>query len=268
MHAPSTVPARAIHNNDDASSIQGSVEAAELMQESTLVAGLLRAKGVSIDVDGRRLLERIDLEVEAGQSVCLIGASGVGKTSLLNCFSGLSVPDHGSVWVGETELSSLRASERAAFRLRHIGIVFQFGELLPELTAVENIALSSRLLGVRRESAMATAQSWLERFGMSDLAEAHPANLSGGEIQRVGIARALAHSPSLVLADEPTGMLDEANTELVANLLVDTAKALPAAVVVATHDPAVATKADAVFRLRGASLTPFEPVARSEAARP
>lgn len=134
-------------------------------------------------------------------------------------------------------------------------MVFQFGELLPELKAVENVALPLRLMGASRQKAERKAGEWMKRLGLSEeLSQAHPGTLSGGEVQRVGIARALAHEPRLMLADEPTGALDEANTEQVVGLLVRTAKELGAAVVITTHDPLAASKADRVLRLHEGKL--------------
>src|SRR5918999_3914131 len=144
---------------------------------------------------------------------------------------------------------------RAAFRLRRIGLVFQFGELLPELTVAENVALPSRLMGMTREAAADRAMPLLARFGLADRAGSHPQELSGGQQQLVGIARALAHEPVLVLADEPTGMLDEANTARVADVLIRASRELGAATVVVTHDRNVACRADRVLAIVDGSLT-------------
>ncbi|MBA2560126.1 MAG: ABC transporter ATP-binding protein [Propionibacteriales bacterium] len=215
----------------------------------------LELKQVSLAVPGRRLVDGVGLVVSAGECVAIAGASGVGKTSLLNCASGLNLPASGSVMVNGVELGRLSAAKRSAFRLSHIGIVFQFAELLPELTALENVALPSRLLGMPREAAEDRAATWLERLDVSQRSSAHPEELSGGEQQRVGLARALAHEPSVLLADEPTGMLDEGNTATVVALLVRAAREWGAAVLVATHDASVASAADRVFTLARASLT-------------
>lgn len=209
---------------------------------------------VSLTVPGRRLFEDVDLALSTGECVAVMGASGVGKTSLLNCASGLKLPASGVVAVNGMNLSGFSVAKRAAFRLRHIGIVFQFAELLPELTALENVALPSRLLGMQREAAEQRAAEWLERLEVSRQSGAHPEELSGGEQQRVGLARALAHEPGLLLADEPTGMLDERNTRIVAAILVRAAQEWGTAVLVATHDASVASVADRVFTLTQARL--------------
>jgi ABC-type lipoprotein export system ATPase subunit len=227
-------------------------------------------RGVAVEITGRRLLEDVDLAVSAGECVAIVGPSGVGKTSLLNCIAGIAAPAAGAVVVDGVELSAMSSQARAAFRLRRMGLVFQFGELLPELTVAENVALPSRLMGMPREAAADRALPLLARFGLAERAGSHPQELSGGQQQLVGIARALAHEPVLVLADEPTGMLDEANTVRVADLLARTSRELGAATVVVTHDRNVASRADRVLAIRDGSLTlaggsaladPDEPVA-------
>lgn len=213
---------------------------------------------LTLDVPGRRLLDGISFSAAAGECLAIVGPSGSGKTSLLNCVGGIVAPLSGSVRVGEVELTSLRAHKRSTFRLRRVGMVFQFGELLPELSAIENVALPLRFMGVSRSDAERRAAEWLERLGLDGHAGDHPEVLSGGEVQRVAIARALASSPELILADEPTGALDEESTKKVADLLVGTAKELGAAMVVATHDPLVASKVDRALRLRDGQLTATE----------
>ncbi len=216
----------------------------------------LEVSNLSLDIPGRRLLDMLDLEVGAGECLAIMGPSGSGKTSLLNCLCGITTPSSGSVWIAGVELTALRPSKRAAFRFRHIGMVFQFGELLPELTALENVALPLRLLGSSRRDSERQAEEWLERLGLGGRGEAHPDILSGGEIQRVGVARALAHKPLLILADEPTGALDEDNTARIAELLVGAVKELGATAIVTTHDPLVASHANRTLRLRDGLLAP------------
>jgi putative ABC transport system ATP-binding protein len=217
---------------------------------------VLELVDVSLAVPSRQLLDGVSIEVRAGACVAVVGPSGAGKTSLLNCMSGITRTDGGEVRVGDTVLSRLSAGKRSAFRLRNLGMVFQFGELLPELTAVENVALPSRLMGVPRAEAGKRAADWLSRFDLGEQMEAHPDSLSGGEQQRVGLARALAHRPRLVLADEPTGMLDAENTELVVELLIAAAHEVGTTVVLVTHDPDVASAADQVYRLADGTLRP------------
>jgi putative ABC transport system ATP-binding protein len=214
----------------------------------------LTVKDLSLEVPGRRLLTGATFSVDAGEYFAVVGPSGVGKTSLLNCVAGIDVPASGSVWIDDTELSDLRAGQRSEFRLQHIGMVFQFGELLPELTLLENVALPLRLVGTSRRKAEERAMSWLDRVALSPQAQSRPEMLSGGEIQRAAIARALVHEPSLVLADEPTGMLDEQNTEHVVSLLVEIVNQLGTALLVVTHNSIVASVADRVMRMSNGQL--------------
>ena len=228
----------------------------------------LEVKGISLEVPGRRLLDDVGFAAEAGECLAVVGPSGSGKTSLLNCLCGVTKPTAGSVRIGGVELTGLGASEKTAFRLRRIGMVFQFGELLPELTALENVALPLRLMGDSRRDAERRAAGWLERFGLGGRGDAHPDVLSGGEVQRVGIARALAHEPRLVLADEPTGALDEANSKRIVGLLVGMAKEFGSTVVMTTHDPLVASRADRILRLHEGRLVPVDGLRLPVAARP
>lgn len=204
------------------------------------------------------MLSGVDLEVRAGESIAVMGPSGSGKTTFLHCLCGIAAPVSGSVGVDGVDVTRLGATQRSAFRLRRVGLVFQFGELLPELTVLENVTMPLRLLGVERAESEARADGWLVRLGLDGFGEKHPDALSGGEIQRAGIARALVHEPRLVLADEPTGALDEENAELVARLLAGAARETRAAVVIATHDPRVASAADRVLRLRDSRLVPAD----------
>ncbi len=228
---------------------------------------LLEVSGLALDVPGRRLLHDVNLAAQAGECLAVVGPSGSGKTSLLNCLCGIARPTSGSVLVDGVELTGLGLSAQTEFRLRRVGMVFQFGELLPELTVLENVALPLRLLGISRSQAERRATAWLARLGLDGCGEAHPNALSGGEVQRAGIARALAHEPRLVLADEPTGALDEDNSAHIAGLLVGAAKESGAMVIVATHDPLIASKADRVLRLRDGHLTPVEGMNGSEWGR-
>lgn len=220
----------------------------------------LVARDLSLEVPGRRLLDGLDLQAASGECTAIVGPSGSGKTSLLNCLCGIVSPTTGSVWMDDMELSALRAAKRSRFRLHNVGMVFQFGELLPELTALENVALPLRMMGADRGDAEQRAGEWLGRLGIEgpELRSSRPERLSGGEVQRVGVARALVHEPDLVLADEPTGALDEENTSLVVDLLASAAKELGAVVIVVTHDAAVAAKADRALKLSDGVLSPAD----------
>ena len=209
---------------------------------------------VGIEVAGRRLLAGIDLEVEAGRSLAIIGPSGSGKSTLLNAVAGIVSATSGRIVLAGTELSTLRGAARARFRLDHIGIVFQFGELLPEFTAAENVALPLRFRGWQRGRATEASIAALEQVGLEAFADAETEVLSGGERQRVAVARALAGSPSVLIADEPTGSLDRTNADAIADLLIAAARRAGTALLVATHDPLVASRCSAIAELNDGAL--------------
>ena len=190
------------------------------------------------------------LSLAAGEVVALVGPSGSGKSSLLHVVGLLEKPDAGVISLRGTPVDTDNDSRRTEERLRHIGFVYQFHNLLPEFTAQENIALAGRLAGQGRNKSLQSALEAMERLGLADRATHLPSQLSGGEQQRVAIARALANQPSLVLADEPTGSLDGAAGEKVADLLLEEAKTQNAAVLLATHDMDLAASADRIVRLR------------------
>jgi ABC-type lipoprotein export system ATPase subunit len=216
----------------------------------------VRAIGIKLHYGERRVLNGVDLEVREGQSVAIMGPSGSGKTSLLHCLSGILQPDEGQISIAGTPMGSLRPGARAAVRLRKIGLVFQFGELLPELSVVENVGLPLRLAGAARKEAGRRAADCLSRVGMGNRACAHPVHLSGGETQRVAIARAMVTLPPVLLADEPTGSLDESAAYGVAEALFAAARTSNAAVVLVTHNPRIASMAGRTLFLRDGTLRP------------
>ena len=196
------------------------------------------------------VLRGASLALAAGEVVALVGPSGSGKSSLLHIVGLLEKPDGGAISLRGQLIEMDNDRARTAMRLQHIGFVYQDHNLLPEFSAQENIALPARLAGQGRDDAMQNALVSLERLGLADRADHLPSQLSGGEQQRVAIARALANQPSLVLADEPTGSLDGAAGEKVADLLLEEAKTQNAAVLLATHDLDLAARADRIVRLR------------------
>ena len=200
------------------------------------------------------VLRGASLSLAAGEVVALVGPSGSGKSSLLHIVGLLEKPDAGVISLRGTTVDTDNDSRRTEERLRHIGFVYQFHNLLPEFTAHENIALAGRLAGQGRNESLQSALEAMERLGLADRATHLPSQLSGGEQQRVAIARALANQPSLVLADEPTGSLDGASGEKVADLLLEEAKTQNAAVLLATHDMELAARADRLVRLRGGNI--------------
>jgi putative ABC transport system ATP-binding protein len=200
----------------------------------------------------REVLAGLSLTVGEGEIVALQGRSGSGKSTLLNVIAGIDRPDQGAVAVDGAVLSALPERERTLFRRRHIGFVFQFFNLLPTLTVAENVRLPLELLGRREE--VAEVERLLAAVGLADRAGAFPDRLSGGEQQRVAVARALAHGPSLVLADEPTGALDAETGRAVLTLLVTLARAAGRTVILATHSAEVARAADRVLTLQSGRL--------------
>jgi putative ABC transport system ATP-binding protein len=195
-------------------------------------------------------LDGASFSVHPGEVVAVMGPSGSGKSTLLHCLAGIVRPDSGSVVYAGRELTTLSDGERSALRRTDFGFVFQFGQLVPELNCVENVALPLRLSGVKRRAAERTALEWLERLEVEDAARKRPGEISGGQGQRVAVARALAPSPKVVFADEPTGALDSLNGERVMSLLTDTARLRNTAVVLVTHETRVAAYSDREIAVR------------------
>jgi putative ABC transport system ATP-binding protein len=191
------------------------------------------------------ILQDVSIAISAGETVALMGPSGSGKSTLLRLLGGLDVPSAGEVRVCEVELSALSADERARFRLRHVGYVFQEFNLLSTLTASENVACPLEILGVPWRSARRQAAAALDRVGLAGKEERFPDELSGGERQRVAIARATVGDSRIVLADEPTGALDSETAQPILQLL----RASADAALIVTHDPSVAEQADRVVRI-------------------
>lgn len=214
---------------------------------------VLAVDGVRCSLGGRVLLDGIAFSLAVGESVAVTGPSGSGKSTLLSCILGLRRPDAGTVLVAGTDITGLSKRRLAAFRRRHMGMVFQFGELLPELSPVENVALAALLGGMPADAAYGAAAKLLTQLGVPT-GETTTGLLSGGERQRASVARALVCGPSLVLADEPTGALDAATREAVADLLFEVPRSHGCGLVVVTHDPAIAARADRCYRLESGDL--------------
>ncbi|HEU5469762.1 MAG TPA: ABC transporter ATP-binding protein [Actinophytocola sp.] len=184
------------------------------------------------------------LALAAGEVVAVMGPSGSGKSTLLHCLAGIIQPDAGSVVYRGQTLSALPDGPRSALRRTEFGFVFQFGQLVPELTCLENVALPLRLGGMSRRPAEQAARDWLARLEVADVAGQRPGDVSGGQGQRVAVARALVTQPRVIFADEPTGALDSLNGERVMTLLIDAARQTHAAVLLVTHEPRVAAYSD------------------------
>ncbi len=201
------------------------------------------------------ILRGIDLEVQPGELVGLVGASGSGKSTLLQIVGLLDRPTEGQLVIDGVETSSMPDDGRTAIRREKLGFIYQFHHLLPDFNALENVALACRIIGASANDAELQAEDLLTYLGLAERLEHVPAKLSGGEQQRVAIARALAASPQLVLADEPTGNLDEATAARVFDMFVDAVKHHEVAAVIATHDRALAAKMDRQFVLKDGVLT-------------
>ncbi|MGW3650644.1 ABC transporter ATP-binding protein [Streptomyces sp. NPDC000878] len=196
------------------------------------------------------------LALARGEVAAITGASGSGKSSLLYCLAGVLPPARGRIRFEGRAFADLDDEEISALRRERFGFVFQYGELLPELTVEENTALPLRLAGVRKRPALKAAAEVLDRLGIADLRERRPSQVSGGQSQRVAVARALVHRPAVVFADEPTGALDSANASAVLKEFLDLARSQGTAVLLVTHDPAVAARADSRYTMADGVLTP------------
>lgn len=185
-------------------------------------------------------LRGMDLRIEQGETVALMGPSGSGKSTVLHCVAGILVPERGQLQVLGRDLPTMSSTERARFRLENLGLVFQLGELVSELTLEENVILPLQLLGRSRRAARSQAVEMLERLGVAEVAGRRAGEVSGGQAQRAAVARALAPRPQLVLADEPTGSLDTVSAEAVMAALTRTARDLGSTLLVVTHDHRVA----------------------------
>ena len=208
----------------------------------------------------RRGSEQIDvlidlnLEVPEGEFLALMGPSGSGKTTLLNLIAGLDQPSEGEVWVGDERISSMSEAQLARWRTRHVGFVFQFYHLLPVLTAYENVELPLLLLPMSAADRKRQVLTALDLVGLSDRLRHRPGQLSGGQQQRVGIARAIVTDPTLIVADEPTGDLDSRSAEEILELMRALQKGLTKTILMVTHDPRAAAKAERVLHLEKGRL--------------
>ena len=201
-----------------------------------------------------QVLRELDLEVQPGEMVAVVGASGVGKSTMLHLIGGLDRPEAGSIDIGEARITDLSDAARVEFRNRRVGFVFQFHHLLPEFSARENVEMPMRIAGLPRAETEQRARDLLSRVGLADRETHRPGMLSGGEQQRVAVARALVMRPTLLLADEPTGDLDESTADTLHDLLREMHREHGLTSVIATHNPRLAGACDRVLRLEGGRL--------------
>ncbi|MET7680334.1 ABC transporter ATP-binding protein [Streptomyces sp. NPDC005423] len=205
-------------------------------------------------------LDGAEFSIHPGEIVAVMGPSGSGKSTLLHCLAGIVTPDSGSIMYNGREMATMSDAQRSALRRTEFGFVFQFGQLVPELTCVENVALPLRLNGTARKEAERTARSWMERLEVDHLSGKRPGEVSGGQGQRVAVARSLVTSPRVLFADEPTGALDSLNGERVMELLTEAARSSNAAVVLVTHEARVAAYSDREIVVRDGKSRDMERV--------
>lgn len=210
---------------------------------------LLAAEGLTKAYGRTPALRGVDVGIRTGEILAVTGASGSGKSTLLHCLAGIVRPDAGTVTYGGGRLDGLGEERLSELRRTDFGVVFQFGQLIPELTALDNVALPLLLAGRPRAAAQAEADAWLERFGVHGKRDLRPGEMSGGQVQRAALARALVTGPKVVFADEPTGALDSLATEQVLTSLVHASRETHTAVVLVTHEAQVAAYADREVRL-------------------
>jgi putative ABC transport system ATP-binding protein len=218
------------------------------MNDVLVGRGLAKRFGQTVALAG------VDLTVRAAEAVAIMGPSGSGKSTLLHCLAGIIKPDTGEVHLLGQRIDDMGERKRSALRRTRFGFVFQFGQLLPELPAEENVALPLMLGGVARQEAVRTARQWFGPLGLAGMERRRPGELSGGQAQRVAIARALVTRPAVVFADEPTGALDQATGHETMRLLVEATKHNGASLLVVTHDPDVAAWCDRTVEVRDGRL--------------
>ncbi|HOF17132.1 MAG TPA: ABC transporter ATP-binding protein [Bacteroidales bacterium] len=205
---------------------------------------MIKIQNITKSYQSLKVLKGIDLEVKKAEIVCLVGASGAGKSTLLHIMGTLDKPDTGTIFINGENVSLLNDKKLSAFRNRHIGFVFQFHHLLPEFTAIENVALPAMIAGNSRKQALEKAKNILGILNLSDRLEHKPSQLSGGEQQRVAVARALVNKPSVVFADEPSGNLDSQNAQELHALFMSLRNQLQQTFVIVTHNESFASMAD------------------------
>lgn len=212
-------------------------------------SGMIKAKNIFKSFDTLQVLKGVDLQVDKGEIVSIVGPSGAGKTTLLQILGTLDKADKGDIEVDGVNVSKLNDNELAAFRNQHIGFIFQFHQLLPEFTALENVMIPALIAGKETNNVRLRALELLDYLGLTDRIEHKPSEMSGGEKQRVAVARSLINNPALILADEPSGSLDSKNKEELHKLLFDLRNKFGLTVVIVTHDKELAGISDRVVAM-------------------
>lgn len=215
---------------------------------------MLTAKGITKSFGKLQILKGVDLDVEKGEIVSIVGPSGAGKSTLLHIIGSLSSPDSGTVRLNNTDLLTLSANKLSAFRNKNIGFIFQFHHLLPEFTAVENVCLPALIAKTAKKESEDKALELLEMLGLSHRIHHKPAELSGGEQQRVAVARALINAPAVILADEPSGNLDSDNALALNQLFVDLRGKLNQTFIIVTHNEGLAGISDRIIRMKDGTI--------------
>lgn len=216
---------------------------------------IIRTDDIKKSYGETHAMRGISLEIKRGEVLAIMGPSGSGKSTLLHTLAGITRPDSGKVYFNNLRIDNLTDKQRTLLRRNKFGFVFQFSQLVPELTAIDNVAVPLLLNGINRKIAYQKAEQWLNKVGITDAKLNHLANqLSGGQIQRVAIARAMAINPEVLFADEPTGSLDSLNSELVMKMFIKTAKDNGTTVVMVTHEPTIAAYADREIIVRDGKL--------------
>ena len=238
-----------------------SQQASRPAREQELRAPVVQVNGLKKTYQTARgtlnLFDQLHLEVEPAEMVAIVGQSGAGKSTLLHILGALDTPSAGTVYCASTNVAQLSPREAASFRNREIGYVWQFHYLLPEFTALENVALPLLACGVNKRQALTVAANWLREVGLEDRSAHRPGELSGGEQQRVALARALVNNPRLLLADEPTGDLDETTAGMVFDLIKRLHASHGLTSILVTHNLDLAARCSRILRLEGGRLTPL-----------
>jgi lipoprotein-releasing system ATP-binding protein len=211
---------------------------------------MLVAKDIVKNYGPLHVLKGVDITIDKGEIVCIVGSSGAGKSTLLHILGTLDSADRGSIFMDNVAIEKLRGKKLAAFRNRHIGFVFQFHHLLPEFSALENVCIPGWIAGTKKKDVMDRAISLLQVLGLRGRTEHKPHALSGGEQQRVAVARALINNPSIVMADEPTGNLDSANAKELHNLFIDLRNKFQQTFLIVTHNEEIAQMSDRILHMK------------------